>query len=62
MTDVATSLPQLDLEPGNTVTVSLDQAGAKITSMTVHVVQEPPPEAPPTAQFVPPLFVYGSNV
>lgn len=34
--DVAVSLPQMDLPPNSTLTVTLSDAGAKITAMNVH--------------------------
>lgn len=48
-TDVSAPLPQLDLQPGVTVTVTLDDASAVITSLVVHGWQELPstvPDAP----------------
>lgn len=44
--DVAVSLPQMDLPPNCTLTVTLSDAGAKITQLNVHGWQEPPPEPP----------------
>ena len=43
-TDVATSLPQLDLDPGTVVTVTLDDPGAVLQSITLHGWQEVPGE------------------
>ena len=37
---VATPLPDVDLQPKSVITVTLDQAGAKITSLVVHGWQE----------------------
>lgn len=53
--DVATGLPELDLAPYAIVTVTLDDPGAIITSLTVHGWQEYPQtvEQPPQS----PLFV-----
>lgn len=39
-TDVAASLPQLDLLPGTTLTVTLDDPGAVIVQLVVHGWQE----------------------
>lgn len=48
MADVSAPLPQLDLQPGSTVTVTVDAAGAVITSLVIHGWQEEPeaPQAP----------------
>jgi FtsP/CotA-like multicopper oxidase with cupredoxin domain len=46
MADVSAPLPQLDLQPGSTVTVTLDDPGAVITSLVIHGWQEEP-DAPP---------------
>jgi hypothetical protein len=46
-TDVAFSLPQLDLRPGSIVTVVLDDASAVITAVKIHGYQEAPPIAVP---------------
>lgn len=60
MTDVAVSMPAVSYAPGNTVTVTVDQAAAKITSMTVHVLQFVPDDET-TPAGVPPLMVYGPD-
>jgi hypothetical protein len=39
-TDVASPLPQVDLQPQSTITVTLDDAGAKITRLSVHGFQD----------------------
>jgi hypothetical protein len=39
-TDVAAPLPQVDLQPQSTITVTLDDAGAKITRLSVHGFQD----------------------
>lgn len=44
-TDVSTSLPQLDLPPNSTVTVTLSDASAVITQLNVHGWQEEPADA-----------------
>jgi hypothetical protein len=56
MTDVATSLPQLDLLPKTTITVTLSDPGAKITSMIVHGLQGIQGEV--TFAALPPLLAY----
>jgi len=38
--DVATPLPAVDLNPQSVLTVTLDQAGAKITGLWVHGWQD----------------------
>lgn len=38
--DVATALPQLDLNPGSIVTVALDDPAATITRLVLHGWQE----------------------
>lgn len=58
MTDVATSLPDVELAPGATITVSFDDANTKITQLNVYGI------SPVTGQevavpVVSPLFVYG---
>lgn len=40
--DVSASLPQLDLLPGTTLTVTLDDPGAIISQLVVHGWQELP--------------------
>jgi FtsP/CotA-like multicopper oxidase with cupredoxin domain len=46
MADVSAPLPQLDLQPGSTVTVTVDAAGAVITSLVIHGWQEAPDAVP----------------
>lgn len=41
-TNVSASLPQLDLNEGTTVTVTLDDPAAIVTSLTLHGWQELP--------------------
>ena len=60
-TDVSVGLPDVSVEGGNTFTVTLDDASAKITSMIVHVWQVTP-ETEPAPPVVEPLFAYGSNL
>ena len=57
MTDVAAALPDVDLAPGATITVSFDDASAKITQLNVYGT------SPVTGQEVvipvaTPIFVY----
>lgn len=40
--DVSAPLPQLDLDPGTVVTVTLDDPAAVVTSITLHGWQEVP--------------------
>lgn len=58
MADVSAPLPQLDLQPGSTVTVTVDAAGAVITSLVIHGWQEEP-EAAPAAEPVPGMYLPG---
>lgn len=46
-TDVSTSLPQLDLPPNSTVTVTLSDASAKISQLNVHGWQDETDDAAP---------------
>jgi hypothetical protein len=46
-TDVSTSLPQLDLPTGSTITVTLSDAAAKVTQLNVHGFQADPDDAAP---------------
>jgi hypothetical protein len=41
-TDVSAPFPAVDLLPGATLTVTLDDAGAKITSLAIHGIQDVP--------------------
>ena len=56
MTDVAASLPELDLAPKTVITVTLSDAGAKITGMVVHGTQTVTDTQ--QLQTLPPLLVY----
>lgn len=38
-TDVSTALPQLDLPPNSTITVTLDDPGATISQLNIHGFQ-----------------------
>jgi hypothetical protein len=38
-TDVAAGLPQVDLQPGSVVTVTLSDAGSQITALNIHGFQ-----------------------
>jgi hypothetical protein len=58
--DVASSFPQVDLTPNTTITVTLDQAGAKITGLAVHGYQEDPDQAQPLVQ-PGTAFAFGDN-
>lgn len=60
MTDVASSLPQLDVEAGNTFTVTLSDPAAVIESMVVHINQEEPDE-PLAVSSLPPIPAYGPD-
>lgn len=45
--DVSAALPQLDLLPGTTITVTLDDPGAVVTSLALHGFQTADvPESP----------------
>lgn len=39
MTDVSTTLPQLDLVPNTRITVTLSDSAARITTLVIHGVQ-----------------------
>jgi hypothetical protein len=47
-TDVAAGLPQMDLQPGSVVTVTLSDAGAKVTALNIHGYQDDSVNATPT--------------
>jgi hypothetical protein len=49
-TDVATTLPQLDLRDQSIVTVTLDDPGAVITQLVLHCWQQLPGDTLPTVQ------------
>lgn len=55
MTDVATSLPQLELGPGASITVDAGSAGAVVTQLVVYGTYYPPGGGPP--EQVAPVFV-----
>lgn len=59
MTDVAAGLPQVDLVPLCTVTVTLSDAGAKVTRMSVHGWQDSAEAVPPTGTPGPIPFLAG---
>lgn len=56
-TDVAAPYPQVDLQPGSVITVTLDAAGAQITALNVHGYQDdtvndnPKPPSPVTGAY-----------
>lgn len=59
-TDVSAPLPEVNLQPGHTITVELDDASAVITGLNVYALNLETGEVeqiPITA----PLFVYGPN-
>jgi len=58
VTDVASSLPALDLRDGAIITVSTLTAGATITQLVLHVWQETPLEPLP---LLPPLLAVSSG-
>lgn len=58
VTDVATSLPQLDLAALTTITVTLDDASAKITKLNVYGYTPDRGDDVKPQPFVP-LFSYG---
>lgn len=57
-TDVSTSLPQLDLAPLTTITVTIDDANAVITRLNVYGYTPERDEASAQVSFVP-AYVYG---
>ena len=57
MTDVAASLPDVELAPGATITVTFDDAATKITQLNVYGTS-PVTGQQEVIQAVPPLFVY----
>jgi len=56
--DVSTALPQLDLAPLTTITVTIDDANAKITRLNVYGYT-PEREDASTAEAFVPAYVYG---
>ena len=55
-TDVATQLPDVDLEPGSVLTVTIDDPAAVITSISVHGFQDDQ-AGQPAADFPPPVVL-----
>lgn len=53
--DVKTSLPQLDWQIGDTITVACDDPAAVIVSLAIRVTQE---GTAPAAPELPPLLAY----
>jgi hypothetical protein len=47
-TDVAAPFPQVDLQPGSVVTVTLSDPGALITALNIHGYQDDSVNATPT--------------
>lgn len=58
MTDLATALPDLVLAPGTTITVTADDANAKITKLNVYGFT-PARVVVPEFEVLPPLLAYG---
>lgn len=58
-TDVATSFPDVILPPGATITVTMDDANAKITRLNVYGFSPAPDTSEPVEKFAP-LFTYGA--
>lgn len=59
-TDVSTSMPDVDLPPGCTITVTLDDASADITLLNVWGFSpEKVADDTTTPQGVYPIFAYG---
>jgi len=56
--DISTALPQLDLAPLTTITVTLDDAAAKITRLNVYGYTPERTEEASAEPFTP-LFTYG---
>lgn len=58
-TDVAVGFPQVELQPLSTITVTVDDPSAVITSLNVHGWQEPAEDTPaptvanPTGAYLP---------
>jgi len=59
VTDVSAGFPQVDLGPKATITVTLDDASAKITKLNVYGYTPDRSEDVTPEAFVP-LFSYGS--
>jgi hypothetical protein len=46
--DVAAGFPQVELQPGSVITVTLSGVGAQITALNIHGYQDDPVNATPT--------------
>lgn len=60
-TDVSASLPELDLAPGTTITVTLDDASAVITQLNVYGYS-PGRRSTTQIKLEPPLLVHEIQV
>jgi hypothetical protein len=56
-TDVSTSLPDVELAPGTTITVNTLDASAKVTLLNVYGIS-PVTHEPVEIQLLPPLLVH----
>ena len=59
-TDVSAALPDLILPPGATITVTMDDALAKVTLLNVYGIN-PLTEQPVELQAVSPMYSYGPD-
>ena len=55
-TDVAAPFPAVELLPLSTLTVTVDQAGAKITLMNVHGYQADTGDVGTVSNIIPPIL------
>ena len=65
-TDVSTAFPAVELLPSSVLTITLSDAGAKITTLNVHGDQADPggsttPTTVPLENYLP-IFAYGVEV